>query len=136
MTNEEAILYWNNLRKTFEENEQNEQNPFAKQHYRTSIEAIDAAIKALESLGNDTNVPTNTAKIDREAWEPCNKCISCENCSFDSREVEEEPCSTCINGPMNSFLEFKPEKYCRFCGRPLTEEAWAKLEKRLRGVRK
>lgn len=66
MTNEEAILYWNNLRKTFEENEQNEQNPFAKQHYRTSIEAIDAAIKALESLGNDTNVPTNTAKIDRD----------------------------------------------------------------------
>lgn len=29
----------------------------------------------------------------------------------------------------------KKLEYCPICGRPLTSEAWAMLEKRLRGVR-
>ena len=47
MKNEEAIVFWEKLRKTFEENEKAEKNPFAKMHYKTSIEAIDAALEAL-----------------------------------------------------------------------------------------
>lgn len=52
------------------------------------------------------------AHIDREAWEPC---MLCKN-----------PKS------LNLFLEMNC-RYCPKCGRPLTEEAWAELEKRLRG---
>lgn len=47
MKNEEAIVFWEKLRETFEENERAEKNPFAKMHYKTSIEAIDAALEAL-----------------------------------------------------------------------------------------
>lgn len=47
------------------------------------------------------------AHIDREAWEPCDFC----------------------RGDKEKY----GLKYCQNCGRPLTEEAWAELEKRLRG---
>lgn len=47
---EEAILYWEGLRKTFSENMEKENNPFGKQHYQTSIEAIDTAITALHFM--------------------------------------------------------------------------------------
>lgn len=53
------------------------------------------------------------AHIDREAWEPC---MLCKN-----------PKS------LNLFLEMNC-RYCPKCGRPLTDEAWAELEKRLMGV--
>lgn len=48
------------------------------------------------------------AHIDWEAWEPCSEC-----------------------GP-NRFI--MGDKYCCECGRPLTEEAWAELEKRVKGL--
>lgn len=48
-----------------------------------------------------------TSHIDREAWEPCPEC-----------------------GPNRLIMG---DKYCCECGRPLTEEAWAELEKRVRG---
>ena len=50
MTNEEAIVYWEGLRKTFHDHMAKEESPFGKQHYQTSIEAIDAALSALCSL--------------------------------------------------------------------------------------
>ena len=46
------------------------------------------------------------AHIDREAWEPCELCEK-------QRKVFNE-------------------NFCGECGRPLTKEAWAELEKRLR----
>lgn len=49
--------------------------------------------------------------IDRGAWKPC---MLCKN-----------PKS------LNLFLDMNC-RYCPKCGRPLTEEAWAELEKRLR----
>lgn len=47
------------------------------------------------------------ARIDREKWELCMWCVP--------------------NG------QFGLNNYCSACGRPLTEEAWAELESRLRG---
>lgn len=46
-------------------------------------------------------------KIDREKWEPCMWCA--------------------LNG------QFGLNSYCSACGRPLTEEAWAELERRAFG---
>lgn len=47
------------------------------------------------------------AHIDREKWEPCMWCV--------------------LNG------QFGLNNYCSACGRPLTEEAWAELERRMLG---
>lgn len=50
------------------------------------------------------------AHIDREKWEPCKICG--------------------IRG-MTEALILKRERFCAHCGRPLTEEAWADLERRV-----
>lgn len=72
------------------------------------------------------------AYIDREKWEPCKECVSCENCQnnedFDPYEGSYGECGQCCD---NS--KFKPKNFCYDCGRPLTPEAWAEFEKRVRG---
>ena len=81
------------------------------------------------------------ARIDREAWEPCELC---------GRLGEVDPCykDGCFkeNAPKcdfrcGKFLDYRADKrrldgamFCPKCGRPLTPEARAMLEKRLRGV--
>lgn len=52
----------------------------------------------------------SSANINREAWEPC------AVCSISHKHWAERQYS-----------------YCPYCDRPLTEEAWAELEKRVRG---
>lgn len=86
-------------------------------------EALRMAIKALES---------QPLHIDREKWEPCKECNekTCENCDFLVTESWEAPCKNCINRSC-----WKPlNKFCPECGRPLTDEAWAEMQKRLEGM--
>lgn len=67
-----------------------------------------------------------TAHIDREAWTGC-------TCN-----TKEKSCCTCVSLRCQFCIgesEYKQGKYCSACGRPLTEEAWAELEKRVRGSR-
>ena len=47
MTNEEAIEYWEGLRKTFSSQLEQEENHFGRMHLQTTIDAIDMAISAL-----------------------------------------------------------------------------------------
>ena len=47
MTREEAIEYWNGLRKTFSSQLEKEENYFGRMHLQTTIDAIDMAISAL-----------------------------------------------------------------------------------------
>lgn len=47
------------------------------------------------------------AHIDREKWEPCVWCV--------------------LN------RQFHENRYCPDCGRPITDEAWAELERRICG---
>lgn len=70
----------------------------------------------------------NPAHIDRDAWEPCDDCDSCRSCRYSDTDMDSYPCRICTDGNMKETSNFCPE-----CGRPLTEEAWAELEKRLRG---
>ena len=70
------------------------------------------------------------AHIDREAWEPCGECERkiCDNCRYSEYLSYLEPCKSCENAS-----EWKPmQNFCGECGRPLTTEAWSRLEKRLR----
>ena len=47
MTREEAIEYWQGLRKTFSSQLEKEENHFGRMHLQTTIEALDMAISAL-----------------------------------------------------------------------------------------
>lgn len=70
------------------------------------------------------------ANIGREAWEECESCRTCVSCLNSIVPYGESPCKEC------SFREkecYEPRNFCPDCGRPLTEEAWAELEQRLRG---
>lgn len=49
------------------------------------------------------------AKLDRSRWEGCGWCKRFQG----------------------KFDETKADRYCRFCGRPLTEEVWAEMERRV-----
>ena len=66
-------------------------------------------------------------EIDREKWEPCSKCKSCASCTGSIINSDVLPCSQC-----EDYCNYIPRKYCPECGRPLTEAAWAELEKRIR----
>lgn len=71
--------------------------------------------------------------IDREAWEPCESCNTCENCrNKDDYNPYEGMLGLCAQCYKKS--EFDPFKFCKECGHPLTEEAWAELEKRIGGA--
>lgn len=72
------------------------------------------------SYGSDWLAYSYTpAHIDRSKWEECDLC-SLPDGKTASRLILAETC----NGEA---------KYCPSCGRPLTEEAWAELERRLSG---
>lgn len=65
--------------------------------------------------GKDSHVPTS---IDQEEWKKCPWCKS---------EY------TVIDDDFGQPVHPNMIKFCWNCGRPLTPEAWAELEKRLRG---
>lgn len=55
MNREDAIKYWQGLRKTFSSQLEKEENYFGRMHLQTSIDAIDAAISALRQQEAVTN---------------------------------------------------------------------------------
>ena len=55
MTIEEAIEYWEGLRKTFSSQLEKEENHFGRMHLQTTIDAIDMAISALRQQETVTN---------------------------------------------------------------------------------
>lgn len=70
------------------------------------------------------------AHIDRSKWEACRKCRSCWTCksAIEPVRAENSKCFLCEDSS-----NYEPLNFCPHCGRPLTEEAWAELERRLRG---
>mgnify|MGYP005782993139 CR=1 FL=1 len=95
------------------------------------MNAIEKAIEALRSA---------SAHIDREAWGTCDSCVSCSNCDNAMQDSDDYPCCECIDqtnqcGLLQASMKyFHATGYCRHCGRPLTEAAWAKLEAQLRAA--
>lgn len=73
-------------------------------------------------------------KLDRSRWEGCHACEieCCEMCIYEYADKEEYPCSNCVNGNME-LTKYKPKWFCAKCGRPLTEESWVELERRING---
>lgn len=78
----------------------------------TLVEAYGVAIRAIRAQINVKGVEIDTvksAKLDRSQWNGCGWCKRFQG----------------------KFDETKEDLYCRFCGRPLTEESWAELERRI-----
>lgn len=69
-------------------------------------------------------------KINKEIWEPCENCNSCLSCkySIDSSDIDSV-CFWC-----NNYKKFVPQNFCPDCGRPLTDEGWKLLKKRLEAM--
>lgn len=67
-------------------------------------------------------------KIDRSKWEQCEMCVSCGNCWYAKNDKDYVPCNKCVE-----FDQFDPVGFCRACGRPLTEDDWEELEKKVFG---
>lgn len=67
--------------------------------------------------------------IDREAWEPCEWCEGAN--TINGTAVFSKNSKTIIETvEYTNAVEGKFD-FCPHCGRPLTEEAWAELERRL-----
>lgn len=84
------------------------------------LTALEIAISALRA---------QQTPLDRSRWEGCQECTpqSCGTClRYDNRNTGD-PCTTsCIK-----HSKYKPVNFCKNCGRPLTDEAWAELERRI-----
>lgn len=97
--------------------------------------AIKMAIAALRAQ-------QTPAKLDRSQRKGCKFCIGdFEGYTPRFRDVNgksrplfipEGKAKIVLNGRYNRDYDI-PIKYCPFCGRPLTEEAWAELERRVNG---
>ena len=71
-------------------------------------------------------------------WKPCGACdtrdyTSCPSCRYLGRSLDDTPCCDCSPSGKCGKSYYEPAAFCSHCGRPLTEEAWAKLEKILKG---
>ena len=75
------------------------------------------------------------AHIDREAWEPCSRCRPQENSldRFSGHEFLIDDAEIYFYDSEDGW-EGEEIRFCPWCGRPLTEAAWAELEKRVRGL--
>lgn len=83
-----------------------------------------------ETYGRDwLSYAYTTAHIDREAWEPCEWCEEYGNSRY------KLYAGYCMQKAADDIYEEETEElnYCPKCGRPLTEDALAELEKRLMG---
>lgn len=117
MTNEEAIMRLEALRALSSENS-----------LKTIGKAIDMAIYALSV--KKTSEPLTMDHL-RKTWEPCE---ACKDGNIKINIPEFRALAIC-NQHMDheAFTLTLQTRFCPVCGRPLAPEAWAELEKRLRG---
>ena len=66
---------------------------------------------------------TDPTRLDRSAWEPCDFC---------EKELDDYPYIVAHSDYDESNTCYTPA-FCPVCGRPLTDAAWAMLERRLAG---
>ena len=92
----------------------------------------DSTLKSICDRANE--IASIPAHIDREAWKPCG---ACKNGEITVHVPEFRAMAVCNQHMDHAAFDLTlRSRFCPWCGRPLTEEAWAELEKRLRGCMK
>lgn len=75
--------------------------------------------------------------LDRSRWERCEHCdeySQCDLCKHKRESSAQFPCSECLEILSPLGTNWEPGIiFCEDCGRPLTEAAWAQLERRING---
>lgn len=100
----------------------------------TLQEAHSEAFRALRELRAQHDVKGvdidqfKPAKLDRSRWEGCEYCIGDNPKSIGTFEIYDD-----VEIPEGAikFKWVKALQYCPICGKPLTEEAWIELERRI-----
>ncbi len=71
MTDEEALEYWEKIRKTFMERYESEDSYWGCHHWMTSVQAVDAAISALrDRIARQNPQPLTDEDLERMGGEP------------------------------------------------------------------
>ena len=81
-----------------------------------------------------TTYAYSPAHIDREKWEPCEHCKPSKN-ALDRWGPHQFPIDdgAIYYYDVDDGWEGEEINFCPWCGRPLTDEAWAELERRVCG---
>lgn len=82
---------------------------------------MNTAFIRLKEIAHDGTIPT---KLDRSMWDGCEWCHS---------HVYTKVAYTLCNKNIGATYENVPMQYCPVCGKPLTEEAWTELERKIGG---
>lgn len=104
-------------------------------------EAVDMAVSALRAQHDVKCVEIEAfkpAKLGRSRWEGCERCNWNWNLEDLGAWMRGELGEIRIIGDVmpcgvSSAQTVEQIKYCPFCGRPITEEAWAEMEMRIGG---
>lgn len=87
MTRKEAIEYWEQLKKRFQENLEKEENIFAQGHWKMSIEAIELAISALRAMPDDPEADPAPAEMKGPIGTGCPHCGNMEVIWYPKKDV-------------------------------------------------
>lgn len=88
----------------------------------------DKTLQHIFDRANELAYAYPTAHIDREKWEPCDACSNAKHIVGLALAIMDDGSDHRIDTKMNCEYSFCPN-----CGRPLTDEAWAELERRVCG---
>lgn len=74
------------------------------------------------------------ASLNRKAWKPCERCKPRESAldRFGAHDFQVDGAEIYFHDTDNGW-ESEEIQFCPWCSRPLTDEAWQMLEKRIRG---
>lgn len=88
----------------------------------------DKTLQHICDRANELAYAYPTAHIDREKWEPCDACSNAKHIVGLALAIMDDGSDHRVDTKMNCEYSFCPN-----CGRPLTDEAWAELERRVCG---
>lgn len=97
---------------------------------RVEVPGVECFAWRFENYGSEwIAYPYPPVHIEREAWKGCQLCNKSDYISGSATATTEFLGGKFLSRCKGEF------SFCPCCGKPLTESAWAELEKRLRGGR-
>lgn len=88
----------------------------------------DKTLQHICDRANELAYAYPASRIGREKWEPCDVCSNAKHIVGLALAIMDDGSDHRVDTKMNCEYSFCPN-----CGRPLTDEAWAELERRVCG---